>query len=148
MSTENQVGVEQIAAFGAAEVLFVPFDSENHSFTPDPLRLARPPRTLESYDPLRYFKSIARKIEEVERIYFSYQAIPAGKDIVHFYTIIDKDDHEVRRRIYAAEMSLMNHFPKHSYNFDFHVVARRGKEIAEVLKSPGCSELFDKNAPA
>ena len=99
-------------------------------------------QSLEGYDPLHQFSSSIRKISGIEAVYFSYQAIPGGKCIVHFYTIIDADDKELRKRVYAVEMELMRSFSKDIYCFDFHLVARRGRELSQLLKSPGCELLF------
>lgn len=121
------------------------FEMGNYAFPSNPFEnryeLSTP--SLEEHSPLHFFKDAIRKIENVEGAYFSYQGIPAGKDIIHFHTVIDADDKETKKRIYSVEMELMKTFPKTSYFFEFHVIARRGRPLNELI-SKKCVALLER----
>jgi hypothetical protein len=66
-------------------------------------------------------------ISGVERVYLDGDA-----GLMEVMTIIDSDDNEdLYSQIYQREKALIHEFP--AVNFNFHVIARRGRPVEEVV---------------
>jgi hypothetical protein len=65
-------------------------------------------------------------ISDVEELY-----IQRSGETVQVFTIIDSDKEETYDLIYDAERSLIREF--HSNRFDFNVIARRGRDVSEII---------------
>jgi len=66
-------------------------------------------------------------IPGVERVYLDGNA-----ELMEVTTVIDSDDDEtLYSRIYQREKALIHEFP--AVNFDFHVIARRGRPVEELV---------------
>jgi hypothetical protein len=125
------------------------FETENRSLVPDTNAALYdiPAPELEKHDPLHVFRKHISRIAEVERVMFSYQSIPGGRDIIHLFSVIDADVKDIRKRVYSVEKALMERFSKQEYMFNFHVIARRGRPITDLVSDKGVSTLYEKSKP-
>jgi hypothetical protein len=67
-------------------------------------------------------------IDRVEGVFVA----PTG-DVLSVFTVIDDDDEETYDRIYDRERSLIRRFS--GVHFDFNVIARRGRSLADIVGS-------------
>jgi len=67
-------------------------------------------------------------IDRVEGVY----VIP-GANTLGVFTIIDEDDEDTYDQVYEGERLLIRQFG--NFGFDFNVIARRGRSIAEIVGS-------------
>lgn len=74
-----------------------------------------------------FFRERAPSIPQVR-----YIAAYSENSFIHLWTVIPQRDHEAQRKIYDAELELMDQFPTFSY--DFNVIFCRG-DIVTLLPS-------------
>lgn len=100
-------------------------------------------RATTTLDPA-YIASFFTEVPEVESVYV------AGREMgsLEVINVVNDEDHTVYRRIIARENALLGALPE--VDFDFHVMARRNRPVAEMLgeasptwqrKVPGAGSL-------
>lgn len=74
---------------------------------------------------------VAEAFEGMNRLEGVY-VVPSG-EILRVFTVIDDDDEATYDLIYDRERSLIRRYG--GVHFDFNVIARRGRPIAEIVGS-------------
>jgi hypothetical protein len=71
-------------------------------------------------------------VPEIEQVYVDRDA--SGMEL-HVVEVVDKRDAAVRARIYEREKEIMSAYPH--LGFDFHVIARQGRDLADIMQVAG-----------
>jgi hypothetical protein len=66
-------------------------------------------------------------IPEVDAVYVSRE-----ERTYHVWVVIDQCDRSIREKIYQREMSIITEFG--SYEFDFNILSRRGRDLSSVIQ--------------
>lgn len=70
-------------------------------------------------------------VPEVERVFIDRE----GDGEFRVISVVNKRDAEVRDRVYDREEAIMQAYP--GLNFDFHVIARMGRKLEDVITKAG-----------
>lgn len=68
------------------------------------------------------------RVPEAEAVFASTQ----GRTL-HVWIVVDQFDRAVREKIYEREMSLIDELD--SFEFDFNILSRRGRNLTDVIRS-------------
>jgi len=84
--------------------------------------------------------SIANALQQIDRVEGVF-ALPCG-DRLSIFTVISEDDEDTYDQIYDQERLIIRQFE--GRQFDFNVIARRGRSVADVVAS--CTPIWQRPA--
>ena len=87
--------------------------------------------------PVMIAASFAQKVQHLEDVEDVYWRVSNGGEVVHIWTVVNRDDFDLRKLIYAAMDSIYAEFPK--ARLDLYVLTKsrlpRGKSLSTMIPS-------------
>lgn len=118
--------MEYLMNSGTEAVSFPSFNGGQMLWRPS----ARSKRIMRLADFIGLEMSLVPQVETV----FIHRKEDSAKDIRVLVVVNNRDVH-VRNEIYKREQAIMDELP--SADFDFHIVAREGRQLAQIVSDAG-----------